>query len=50
MRREGVEKRKEEKKKDVDVFYIRERRKKEVRRSVYCEIRDSRLFIRAFYR
>jgi hypothetical protein len=36
MRREGVEKRKEE--------------KEEERRRVCCEIRDSKLFIRAFYR
>jgi hypothetical protein len=36
MRREGVEKRKEE--------------KEEERRRVCCEIRDSKLFIGAFYR
>jgi hypothetical protein len=43
-----TEKRKEEKERNVDVFYIRKgRRRKEGR---CCEMRDSRFFIRTFYR
>jgi hypothetical protein len=51
-RKEVVEERRERKKeREVRVFYIRERGKKERgRRHICYEMRDSSLFIGAFYR
>jgi hypothetical protein len=43
--------RREEKEMNVDVFYIREgrRRRRKRKEACCCEMRDSRLFISAFY-
>jgi len=50
-RKSWGEKRREEKERDVDFFtYGEEEEEEEERRSVCCEIRNSRLFIGAFYK